>query len=333
MPSTAELPATLPPACLVCGNAAGNRLLAAREKMNGTLESFDYVQCAACGHLHLAAPPADLGAYYAKGYYSFHARAIPRWRQWLYRTRTAGLLGGGGLLGRTLNRLKPPYYAYWLGQTGLRLGDRVLDVGCGAGNLLRILQLSGLQCAGIDPFLPADAQTPECVRLRRMDLLAEQNTYHAILFNHSFEHVPNPREILGRAAQLLEPGGCVVVRIPLADSFAFFRYGPDWVQWDPPRHLNLFTQDSFRRLAEQVGLHVEKTIHDSDKMQFWGSEEYRRNVFHNSKESYGHDPRQTRFSKRQLRDYGRWAKWLNDMGAGDQATFVCRRIQPRTKPA
>ena len=329
MPSTADITPT--PACFVCSNAAGNRILAAREKMNGTLESFDYVQCAACGHLHLVAAPADLGSYYAKGYYSFHARAIPRWRQWLYRTRTAGLLGGGGVFGQALNRLKPPYYAYWLGQAGLRLGNRVLDVGCGAGNLLSILQVSGLKCTGIDPYLPADAQTPEGVRLGRRDLLAERGTYHAILFNHSFEHVPNPREVLTRAATLLEPDGCVIVRIPLADSFAFFRYGPDWVQWDAPRHLNLFTQDSFRRLAEQSGLHVDATIHDSDKMQFWGSEEYRLNVFHDSKGSYGHDPRQTRFSKRQLRDYARWSKWLNALGAGDQATFICRRAQ--TNPA
>ena len=123
MPATADIAPT-PPACLVCGNAAGNRILAAREKMDGTLESFDYVQCAACGHLHLVAPPADLGSYYAKGYYSFHARAIPCWRQWLYRTRTASLLGNGHFLGRLLNGLKPPYYAYWLAQTGLRRGDR-----------------------------------------------------------------------------------------------------------------------------------------------------------------------------------------------------------------
>ena len=313
------------PPCIICGHIDGNRILTAREKMIGTLESFDYVQCSTCGHLHLVSPPADIGLYYAKGYYSFHVRPIPVWHRWLYRIRTKASLGGGNAFGSLLNRLKPPYYAYWLKKTGLRLENRVLDVGCGAGNLLRILREAGLECTGIDPYLPGDSRTPEGVELHKANLLAEQKTYHAILFNHSFEHVPNPREVLAQAAALLEPGGCVVVRIPLADSFAFFRYGSDWVQWDAPRHLNLFTQDSFRRLAEQCGLRVETTIHDSDKMQFWGSEEYRRNVFHNSRESYGHDPRQTRFTKRQLRDYGRWAKWLNEMGAGDQATFICRK--------
>ena len=320
-----------PPACLVCGNAAGNRILVALEKMDGTLDPFDYVQCAACGHLHLVAPPADPGAYYAKGYYSFHARAIPGVRRWFYRIRTAALLGAGSAPGRILNRLKPPYYAYWLAKTGLRPGDRVLDVGCGAGNLLRILQTSGLACTGIDPYLPGDARTPEGVELRKADLLTERQTYRAILFNHSFEHVPNPREVLAHAATRLEPDGCAVVRIPLADSFAFFRYGPDWIQWDAPRHVNLFTQDSFARLAAQVGLRVETTIHDSDKMQFWGSEEYRLNVFHNSPESYGHDPHQTRFSKRQLREFDRWAAWLNRLGAGDQATFICRRAQSKPR--
>lgn len=316
-----------PPTCPICRQAVGNRILTAREKMLGTLEPFDYLQCAACGHLHLIAPPANMGDYYAKGYYSFHARAIPRWRQWLYRTRTAGLLGGGGVFGRALNRLKPPYYAYWLGKTGLRLGNRVLDVGCGAGNLLRILQVAGLECTGIDPYLPSESTTPEGVRLIRRDLLAEPNTYHAILFNHSFEHVPNPREVMQQAAKLLEPGGCVVISMPLADSFAFFHYGPDWIQWDAPRHVHLFTKTSFQLLAEQTGLHVADTLLNSGRMQFWGSEEYRRNIFHHSKESYGHNPRQTLFTKRRLRDYDRWAKWLNQMGAGDQATFICRKAE------
>lgn len=315
------------PPCMVCGNEAGNRLRQVREKMNGTLEAFDYVQCGACGHLHLVSAVADMGAHYAQGYYSFHARRIPAWRQGLYRLRTASTLGGGGLAGRMLVRIKPPYYTYWLEKTGLRVGDRVLDVGCGAGNLIRILQCAGLDCTGIDPFLPADSRTPEGVELRKADFLDAQGTYHALLFNHAFEHVPNPRELLHKAASMLEPGGCVVVRIPLADSFAFFHYGADWFQWDAPRHQNLFTRASFRRLAADCGLALEKAIDDSSGIQFWASEQYRRNVFHNAKESYAHNPRQTLFSKRQIREYARWAKWLNRLGAGDQATFICRKVE------
>ncbi len=310
--------------CIICGNEAGNRLLQAREKMNGTLDAFDYLQCAACGHLHLATPVADPGAYYAKGYYSFHASRIPAWRRWLHRSRTSATLGGGTWTGHLLGRIKKPYYAYWLEKTGLRDGQRLLDVGCGAGNLIRILQCAGLECTGIDPFLPADSRTPEGVELRRADLMDERKAYHAILFNHSLEHVAHPHEMLRKAASLLEPGGCVVVRIPLADSFAFFHYGADWFQWDAPRHQNLFTRASFRKLAEQCGLRVDEAIDDSSKIQFWASEEYRRNIFHNSRESFGHNDRQTHFSKRQIREFGRWAEWLNRMGAGDQATFICR---------
>lgn len=313
-----------PPTCIICGNESGNRILQTREKMNGTLEPFDYLQCAVCSHLHLLTPVADLGSYYAKGYYSFHSRRIPAWRQWLYRTRTSALLGGGSWLGRMLEGIKPPYYSYWLRKTGLRIGNRVLDVGCGAGNLIRILHFAGLECTGIDPFLPSDLRTPEGVALRKANLLDEKQTYHGILFNHSFEHVPNPRELLAKAAKLLEPSGCIVVRMPLADSFAFFHYGADWVQWDAPRHLNLFTKDSFRRLAEQAGLRVDEVLDDSNKMQFWASEEYRRNIFHNSTESYGHNDRQTHFSKRKIKDFERWSQWLNQMGAGDQAAFICR---------
>jgi len=312
--------------CMICGNTEGNRLLQAREKMNGTLDAFDYLQCRDCGHLHLVTDVADMGVYYAKGYYSFHTRAIPAWRQWLYRARTSVTLGGPSLVGRLLGWIKKPYYTYWVEKTGLQLGNHILDVGCGAGNLIRILQCAGLTCTGIDPFLPEDSNTPEGVELRRADLLDEQKTYRAILFNHSFEHVPNPREILQKAASLIEPDGCVVIRIPLSDSFAFFHYGADWFQWDAPRHQNLFTRDSFGRLAKECGLVVDEQIDDSSKIQFWASEEYRKNIFHNSKESYAHDDQQTHFSKQQIRDFARWAKWLNQMGAGDQATFICRRL-------
>lgn len=311
--------------CVVCGNEEGNRRWQVREKMDGTLEAFAYDQCRVCGHVQLAAPPEDLGQYYARNYSPFRVRRIPPLRRWLYRLRTAPALGRPAPLGRLLNLLKKPYYGYWLEQTGLRRGDRLLDVGCGAGTLVRILRCAGLESTGIDRYFPVETGAGAGDVVLRRDLLDETGRYHAILFDHSFEHVPNPRELLAKAAALLEPGGCVIVRIPLSDSFAFFRYGPDWVQWDAPRHLNLFTQDSFGRLAQQCGLQVDSVLRDSSSFQFWASEDYRHDRFFHAPDSFAQSQRYVHFSRRQMRAYARWAKWLNRMGAGDQATFICRQ--------
>lgn len=318
--------------CAVCGNEEGNRRWQVREKMDGTLEAFDYDQCRICGHVQLVGLPEDLGKYYARNYSPFRVRRIPTLRRWLYRLRTAPALGQLAPPGRLLNLLKKPYYYYWLERTGLRRGDRFLDVGCGAGMLVRILRCAGVDGRGIDRYFPAGDLAGDDGIVQRRDLLDETGPYQAVLFDHSFEHVPNPREMLAKAAAILAPGGCVIVRIPLADSFARFRYGTDWVQWDAPRHLNLFTQDSFGRLAGQCGLRVETMLQDSSSFQFWASEDYRHDRFFHSPESFAQSQRYVHFTRRQMRAYARWAKWLNRMGAGDQATFICRRqLEPTAR--
>jgi hypothetical protein len=66
-------------------------------------------------------------------------------------------------------------------------------------------------------------------------------------------------------------------------------------------------------------------LQDSSSFQFWASEDYRHDRFFHSKESFAQSQRYVHFTRRQMRDYARWAKWLNRMGAGDQATFICRK--------
>lgn len=312
--------------CNICGNAAGNRRLAVREKMQGTLEPFEYIVCSACGHLHLDAPPADMSPYYGRGYYSYSRHALPWWWHWLHRARTGVMLGGGNLAGRVMLAVKKPWYGDWLAAMGLHVGERFLDVGCGAGNFIRELQSAGLDCTGIDPFLPGDEDTPEGVRLRRRSIEEEPDVYKGILFSHSLEHVPDPGRDLACARGHLEKGGRMVVRIPLADSLAFWRYGADWFQLDAPRHLNLFTQKSLGILAGKSGLEIAGIWHDSNKDQFWASEEYRMGIFLNDPRSFAHDRHQSHFSRKDIARFVRWAKWANEMGIGDQAAFL---LKPR----
>ena len=308
--------------CNICGNVKGNHVFAAKEKMLGTLEEFEYVVCSSCGHVHLATIPDNLDRWYPGNYYSYRVRPLPRWWRWLHRARTIVMFGGGNLFDRMLLSLKSPWYGRWLTAMGLKIGDRFLDVGCGAGNFIRELQAAGLSCTGIDPFLPEDEDTPEGVRLRRRGIETEDGTYKGILFSHSLEHVPDPAVNLRCARKCLAPGGRLALRIPLADSIAFWRYGPDWFQLDAPRHLNLFTQKSLSILALNCGLSIISTWHDSYKEQFWISEEYRMGICMNNPHSYAHDSHQTHFSKEDMARFDRWTKWANEMGVGDQATFL-----------
>ena len=227
--------------CGICGNTEGNRVFPVREMMNGTGEAFEYVQCARCGHLRIAEIPADLGKYYAGAYYSFHSNPRGGWRGWCDRARVAAMLGGRNPVGRFFAAVKKTNFEGWLRRAGLRIGDEFLDVGCGSGKFIRMLQGAGLKCTGIDPFLDGDSETPEGAHLRRRGIEEETGRYRGIMFSHSLEHVGEPGPALKKAGELLEDDGVLIVRIPLADSLAFWRYGADWFQLDAPRHLNLFT--------------------------------------------------------------------------------------------
>lgn len=311
--------------CPICGNQDGNRVFPVREMMIGTGESFEYVECGMCGHLHIAAIPEDLGRYYASGYYSYGVREERGWRGWLKRTRTRALLGDRSMLGKVLTAIRLPHYGAWLRKTGLRQGDRFLDVGCGAGNFIRLLQECGLECTGIDPFRQGDEDTATGVKLRERAIEEETGRYNGILFSHSLEHIADPRSALGQAANLLLPDGVVIIRIPLADSLAFLRYGAEWFQLDAPRHLHLFTKKSLATLALACGLEIYATVYDSNKDQFWASEEYKMGIGLHDPRSFAHDEHQTHFSKADIKKWKRWAAWCNELEVGDQATFLLRK--------
>ena len=119
------------------------------------------------------------------------------------------------------------------------------------------------------------------------------------------------------------PGGHLLLRVPLADSWARRVYGPAWVQLDAPRHLHLHTRQSIDVLARRFGLRVVHVTDDSGPFQIWGSELYRRG------ESFVGAGRgglrvlgwRERFAMRKR------ARKLARQGLGDQACFYLQRLE------
>ncbi|MBF2054083.1 MAG: class I SAM-dependent methyltransferase [Candidatus Sericytochromatia bacterium] len=243
------------------------------EQMFGTRQPFDYLACPVCGALQMARMPEDLSAFYPPGYYSYQTGANARWRQILRRWRNRDLWQGHWR-SSAWQLLQPFDNLLALQGLGLQRQHRILDVGCGQGQLVLALQELGFkQVLGIDPFAEASAH----VRVLAIEHLAEGN-WDLICFHHSLEHLPDPLATLQVAVLRLAPRGRLLIRVPTVDSWAYRYYGPHWVQWDPPRHLYLFSRQNMQRFAELLDLRLVWLRDDSTGLQFWGSERYRQGL-------------------------------------------------------
>ncbi|MEP6848115.1 MAG: class I SAM-dependent methyltransferase [Acidobacteriota bacterium] len=207
----------------------------------------------------------------------------------------------------------------------LDLRSRILDVGCGAGRLLNLLNYYGFKnLTGADVFIEQDIKYANGVKIHKRELDDVEGTFDLIMFHHSLEHFVEPRAALKNAHSLLQKRKYCVVRIPVA-AYAWEKYGRNWVQLDAPRHINLFTEASFRRMAREIGFDVENVVYDSTAFQFVGSEQYVRDI--PLAESFEDSDTflQNLFGKEQLTEWGEEAEKLNADHRGDQACFYLKK--------
>ena len=323
--------------CPACGSRTAPEECELAELMFGLGETFEYLTCADCGTLFIREVPDDLAAYYSTKYYSFDvdpevALGRPGVRQ-LVRLLGRSTLFGSGRVSRAartvpvrqLRTLVTLLESVRL--AGLPAGPetRVLDVGSGAGALVFALGLAGMrQVTGVDPFNEADRTLSTGGVVLRRTVEEVPGTFDLVMLHHSLEHVPDPRATLEAVAHRLSPAGRVLVRMPTVSSAAYERYGHDWIQLDPPRHLTLFSREGMETLARSTGFAVEAVVDDSSSFQFWGSEQARRGTSLMAPDSHFVNASGSAFTRAQLRAWDREAEELNRAGRGDQAAWVLR---------
>ena len=314
--------------CRICGHVGGNRTLTAREMMVGMRDRFDYLVCAACGCVQMFAVPEDLSRYYPPNYYAFAPPPQSPGPLQTFRRRrhAAHLLGHPNPLGWLSTRRHgiPPPVEY-LRRSGIGPTQSVLDVGSGSG--ARLLNMRSYGCTrltGVDPFVARDVDYGNGVRVWKRDLDQYDGRHDLVMLHHTFEHLDAPLHVLQRLRALLNPGGVLLLRIPLASSEAFEAYGADWVQLDAPRHLYAHTTNSIELLARQAGWKIVQVVYDSTAFQFWGSEQYRRDIPLFDPRSYQVNPTGSIFTSAEIAGFEARARRLNDEGRGDQACIYLR---------
>jgi SAM-dependent methyltransferase len=150
---------------------------------------------------------------------------------------------------------RPPYRL-----DGVKPG-RMLDVGCGSGDLLEHFAKKGWETYGIDPSASAAAAAANRGARVHHGTLRDQpwqpGSFALITFQHALEHIGDPVDGLMRARALLEPGGLLLIDVP---NWACWQrrllFGSRWHPLELPRHLQHFSPRALARLAAVLELEV-----------------------------------------------------------------------------
>jgi 2-polyprenyl-3-methyl-5-hydroxy-6-metoxy-1,4-benzoquinol methylase len=136
-------------------------------------------------------------------------------------------------------------------------GGRLLDVGFGNGNFLKIADEMGWSAEGID----FDVKAVEVAQARGLkvscsttaELSAHHESYDVITLSHVIEHVHEPIALLRELYRLLKPGGFLWLETPNIDSLGSTRFQRHWRGLEVPRHLTLFNPTSLCESLSHAG--------------------------------------------------------------------------------
>jgi len=215
--------------CYFCGGDSLTGVFQTRDPAGG--EVFSIVRCTECGLV--ATRPlrseAELGRYYASAYYG---RRKLFFDVFINRARR-----------RAVTRTLPQ--------------GSVLDVGCGSGGFLRVMQerwwrVQGTERAARSHTQDSLADIPVSY-VALPDIMVPRASFEVVTFWHVLEHIADPKQYLLGAYDLLKPGGMLFLEVPNFDSWQA-RFGRErWFHLDAPRHTIHLTPAVAIRLLQSAG--------------------------------------------------------------------------------
>jgi SAM-dependent methyltransferase len=211
-------------ACPACGSKDAQPL--------GVKHGLDVVTCRRCATVYTPYSPWYSSEFYYETYYKTESLSPPEFVQ----TRLA--------------EITSEFSRY-------RQTNRLLDIGCGAGNLLLAARKNGWDGQGLDVSPNAVKHVRELGfevfqgELREAQFPSQH--FDVITAAELLEHLPEPRLLLEEVARLLRPGGLFWTTTPHARGLSGRVLGLKWRCIWPPEHLQLFSAGGLKSLLLDVG--------------------------------------------------------------------------------
>ena len=272
--------------CPICRSQNTTHFFTSPDRLHGTPGEFSYHICDSCktvfqnpmvvnDDLHLCYPSEYTPYNYdpempelnfeANGNHGFLANSRSLLRQSIIKeVWSEPLAGFAGLTGKLLAKSRTirerAFYGIMHDEClpHARGQHFALDVGCGAGWMLKRLKQVGWQVEGVEWDKRAAAIAAERAGakvwagdFKEMELPGEK--YGLIHLSHVFEHFDDPLSLLKRFYDLLSSKGKLVLIYPNPQSSDSEWYKNYWYAWDPPRHLIFPTPQSFKDYAFEIG--------------------------------------------------------------------------------
>jgi 2-polyprenyl-3-methyl-5-hydroxy-6-metoxy-1,4-benzoquinol methylase len=262
--------------CCLCGSGGELLFSGLRDHLFGAPGAWSLRRCgnAECRMVWLDPIPVEEDLHHAYEIYYTHAAStatpgpMGRIREMVRSGYLQGALGYSHGVGARWHRyLRFLAHLYPTGAGSIqsetmflpapRFPARLLDVGCGNGNLLLLMRSLGWDVEGVEVDQAA-VQTASArgLAVRQGELQDRgysSDSFDAITMSHLIEHVYDPVSLLREAHRVLKPGGALIVLTPNSQSLGAHLYGQDWRGWEPPRHLQLFNVDTMWVALERSG--------------------------------------------------------------------------------
>jgi 2-polyprenyl-3-methyl-5-hydroxy-6-metoxy-1,4-benzoquinol methylase len=210
-----------------------------------TANGIELVDCQTCQHrqANLTVDNAHVTTTYADDYFTGGGAGYED-----YASEGSMLIARGSKYGKILAKHAAP--------------GKVLDIGAAAGFLAEGMSHAGWHAVGVEP----NDTMAAAARARKIDvrtgsaesLLPELGAdptqkFDAVSMIQVIAHLGDPLEVIGTCADLLKPGGLLLIETWDRASFSAKVFGQKWHEYSPPSVVHWFTRKELDSVVARKG--------------------------------------------------------------------------------